>query len=118
MLHLLSQLLRPQTGHIKKIYDAASGRRILGLKAIVDGLNLVGVALETFRPGPYGLVKLEPEKKIEDVCLYLLSSKQEVRKVITVFPNGDSLHNGWTVSVKPSRYPTLKKACIFALTFS
>ncbi len=45
------------------------------MEDIHDGLNVVGVGFENFRRGSYNLIKLEQEKKPEDVRLFLMADK-------------------------------------------
>ncbi len=69
-LTLLTQVLKPQAGHIRKVFNAATGQLVTKMEDLHDGLNVVGVGFENFRRGSYNLIKLEQEKKPEDVSLY------------------------------------------------
>lgn len=64
---LLTQVLRPQAGHIRKVYNPANGQLVTKMEDLVDGLNVVGVGFENYRRGSYNLIKLEQDKKPEEV---------------------------------------------------
>jgi hypothetical protein len=65
-------VLRPQAGHIRKVYNAANAQLVTKMDDLCDGLNVVGVGFENFRRGPYNLIKLEQEKKPEEVRRFFL----------------------------------------------
>ena len=74
------------------------------MKDLHDGQNVVGVGYEPFRKGQFSIVKVDGDHEQKKTNIIIND-----RKTITLYPNGDSYHNGWTVTIKASRYPTLKK---------
>ncbi|KAJ3192859.1 hypothetical protein HK101_005836 [Irineochytrium annulatum] len=102
--HLLSTVngqMRLKSGMVRKFYDAESGRKIRNLKDISDGQTLVAAAWEAFIPARYPIVN--PNLQLET------HKEAEIPKSVTFYPNGDSYHHGFTISMTKSRYPNLKK---------
>ncbi|KAJ3087975.1 hypothetical protein HK102_009861 [Quaeritorhiza haematococci] len=101
VLRILDDCLKLKNGHVRKVFDAATGRRVKSLRDLQDGQAIVATASEALLQGQYRISNLyqnAQEKK-----------EEEERRVITFFPNGDSYHNGWTVLIKKNRFPSLKK---------
>jgi hypothetical protein len=53
-----------KTGQVKKIYDAATGKRIRSLQELEPGHNVVAASYEPFRKGPYPILNLSPNQTV------------------------------------------------------
>ncbi|KAJ3264041.1 Doublecortin domain-containing protein 2C, partial [Borealophlyctis nickersoniae] len=102
LLRNLTDLLRI---NVRKLYDAETGHRITNLRQLRDGQNLVAASTEPFKKIAYpiqDLVAAEKEKATKVV-------EEDVPRVITVFPNGDQYHIGWTITITRRKFPTLQR---------
>ncbi|KAJ3053323.1 Doublecortin domain-containing protein 2B [Rhizophlyctis rosea] len=111
------QLLHYLTDHlhlnVRKLYDAETSRRVSNLRQLRDGQNLVAAGGEGLKRLPYLLENLHTiEKDKEDTE----EDRKTVRgwegdapRVITIFPNGDPYHNGWTFTITKRKFPSLHR---------
>jgi hypothetical protein len=89
---------------VRKIYDAATGRRIRHLSAIENGINLVLSAFDPFRKGNYKTILFR-----NNTTAGIKKRDEEGPRIIKVFPNGDAYHNGVGISVTKRNHPTLQR---------
>ncbi|KAJ3129895.1 hypothetical protein HK098_007649 [Nowakowskiella sp. JEL0407] len=103
LLRGLTELLQIKGGYVRKLFDAETGQRIKNLQDLRNGQNIVCAGHEPFQKLNYQTINLvnTNQKKIEKTEL--------PPKIITLFPNGDQYHGGWTLSLKQNRYNDLPK---------
>ncbi|KAJ3197466.1 hypothetical protein HDU67_003721, partial [Dinochytrium kinnereticum] len=102
LLTILSNLMRLKAGFVRKLYDAESGRRVQSLKDLKDGENLVAGTWEPFKRVKYPLIN--PNMNQFDV-----KKEDDTPRPVTFYPNGDSYHHGFTITLRKSRFHSLKK---------
>ncbi|TPX34748.1 hypothetical protein SmJEL517_g02775 [Synchytrium microbalum] len=120
MLLLTVTLVMPVThAPIRKIYDLETGKRVKNLQGLRDGQILVASSRDALKmveyqiSGPYNgsamSSPVSPTSMNDNFYLSPSSDKTQAPRVCTFFPNGDSYHTGWTVAVKPSRFPSIRR---------
>ncbi|KAJ3115930.1 hypothetical protein HDU96_010792 [Phlyctochytrium bullatum] len=102
LLTLLSSLLRLKSGFVRKLYDAETGKRLTCLQDLKDGQNLVAGSWEPFKKVAYPLTN-------PNISQFDVKREDDTPRPVTFYPNGDSYHHGFTITLRKTRYPTLKK---------
>ena len=91
-----------KTGQVRKIYDASTGKRIRSLKDLEPGHNIVAASNEPFKKGNYqveNLVPVIPRQK----------RSYSAGRVVTFYPNGDSYHCGFNLTINRRRFTTFQR---------
>lgn len=93
-----------KTGQIRKVYDATTGKRIRCLPDLHAGHNIVLVSYDAFKRMSYVVQDLTGGVR----------PKRELTpgRIVAFYPNGDSYHSGYNVTIYRKRYPTLQKVPI------
>ena len=97
---------------IRRVYNALSGQLIEKWTDLFDGINVVAAGTEPFLPRQYKVVsrdELDGKHRVQQ------NPHSEKPIVITLYPNGDSYHMGFNVSVTQSRFPTLDKVSVLTI---
>ncbi|KAI9339197.1 hypothetical protein DFJ73DRAFT_846952 [Zopfochytrium polystomum] len=86
---------------ITRLYDLESDKRILELQGLTDGMNVVATSGEGMKKANYPIR--------EAINQTDLKRDDDLSQVLTFFPNGDAYSHGITMTVRRSRFATLKK---------
>ena len=102
-MRFLSSLLKLPTGQIRKVYDAASFKKLQGLHDLQDGMNLIAVTNDNVKKLQYQLV---------DPLFKAPNAPNVAPTIAHFFPNGDPYHSGISVSITKKRFTGLHKVSL------
>ncbi|KAI9364503.1 hypothetical protein DFJ73DRAFT_792651 [Zopfochytrium polystomum] len=86
---------------ILRLHDAETGRHIKSLHDLRDCMNVVAAGIEPLKRISYPTVN--------PAATDHFGEEDEKPHIVTLFPNGDAYHHGYRLTIRKSRYPTLRK---------